>query len=430
MTSRTPSSVTALDVARIKADFPLLQRTIRDGKRLVYLDSGATSQKPSSVLDAERRFYEMHNAAVHRGAHQLGEEATDAYEGARETIARFIGAQSRDIVFTKNATEAINLVAYSLGNASFSDTAVGQSLSLQPGDRIVVTEMEHHANLIPWQELCRRTGAELAWLGVDDEGRLDLSTVDQIINDRTKVVAFTHQSNVLGTINPVAEIVARARAVRALVVLDACQSAPHMPLDVVELGVDFVTFSGHKMLGPTGIGVLWGRTEILAAMPPFLTGGSMIETVYMDHATYAEPPQRFEAGTPVAAQAVGLAAACDYLTAVGMDKVFEHEHALTGYALEGLASISGLRVIGPNNADQRGGAVSFLVDDIHAHDVGQVLDDRGVEVRVGHHCAWPLMRRFGISATTRASFYLYNDFSDVDALVESLDAAKSFFGVK
>jgi len=430
VTSRTPSSVTALDVARIKADFPLLQRTIRDGKRLVYLDSGATSQKPSSVLDAERRFYEMHNAAVHRGAHQLGEEATDAYEGARETIARFIGAQSRDIVFTKNATEAINLVAYSLGNASFSDTAVGQSLSLQPGDRIVVTEMEHHANLIPWQELCRRTGAELAWLGVDDEGRLDLSTLDQIINDRTKVVAFTHQSNVLGTINPVAEIVKRARAVRALVVLDACQSAPHMPLDVVELGVDFVTFSGHKMLGPTGIGVLWGRTEVLAAMPPFLTGGSMIETVYMDHATYAEPPQRFEAGTPVAAQAVGLAAACDYLTAVGMDKVFEHEHALTGYALEGLASIAGLRVIGPNNADQRGGAVSFLVDDIHAHDVGQVLDDRGVEVRVGHHCAWPLMRRFGIAATTRASFYLYNDFSDVDALVKSLDAAKSFFGVK
>jgi len=430
VTSRTPSSVTALDVARIKADFPLLQRTIRDGKRLVYLDSGATSQKPSSVLDAERRFYEMHNAAVHRGAHQLGEEATDAYEGARETIARFIGAQSRDIVFTKNATEAINLVAYSLGNASFSDTAVGQSLSLQPGDRIVVTEMEHHANLIPWQELCRRTGAELAWLGVDDEGRLDLSTLDQIINDRTKVVAFTHQSNVLGTINPVAEIVARARAVQALVVLDACQSAPHMPLDVVELGVDFVTFSGHKMLGPTGIGVLWGRTEILAAMPPFLTGGSMIETVYMDYATYAEPPQRFEAGTPVAAQAVGLAAACDYLTAVGMDKVFEHEHALTSYALEGLASISGLRVIGPNNADQRGGAVSFLVDDIHAHDVGQVLDDRGVEVRVGHHCAWPLMRRFGIAATTRASFYLYNEFSDVDALVESLDAAKAFFGVK
>ncbi len=430
MTSRTPSSVTALDVARIKADFPLLQRTIRDGKRLVYLDSGATSQKPSSVLDAERRFYEMHNAAVHRGAHQLGEEATDAYEGARETIARFIGAQSRDIVFTKNATEAINLVAYSLGNASFSDTAVGQSLSLQPGDRIVVTEMEHHANLIPWQELCRRTGAELAWLGVDDEGRLDLSTVDQIINDRAKVVAFTHQSNVLGTINPVAEIVARARAVRALVVLDACQSAPHMPLDVVELGVDFVTFSGHKMLGPTGIGGLWGRTEILAAMPTFLTGGSMIETVYMDHATYVDPPQRFEAGTPVAAQAVGLAAACDYLTAVGMDKVFEHEHALTSYALEGLASVSGLRVIGPNTADQRGGAVSFLVDDLHAQDVGQVLDDRGVEVRVGHHCAWPLMRRFGIAATTRASFYLYNEFSDVDALVESLDAAKSFFGVK
>ena len=430
MTSRTPLSVTTLDVTRIKADFPLLQRTIRDGKRLVYLDSGATSQKPSSVLDAERRFYEMHNAAVHRGAHQLGEEATDAYEGARETIARFIGAQAGDIVFTKNATEAINLVAYSLGNASFSDTAVGQSLSLQPGDRIVVTEMEHHANLIPWQELCRRTGAELAWLGVDDEGRLDLSTMDQVINDRTKIVAFTHQSNVLGTINPVTEIVARARAVKALVVLDACQSAPHMPLNVVELGVDFVAFSGHKMLGPTGIGVLWGRTEVLAAMPPFLTGGSMIETVYMDHATYADPPQRFEAGTPVAAQAVGLAAACDYLTAVGIDKVFDHEHALTSYALKGLASISGLRVIGPNNADHRGGAVSFLVDDIHAHDVGQVLDDRGVEVRVGHHCAWPLMRRFGIAATTRASFYLYNDFSDVDALVESLDAAKSFFGVK
>lgn len=430
MSSKLASNGTFLDVAAIKADFPILARTIRDNKKLIYLDSGATSQKPVSVLDAERTFYERHNAAVHRGAHQLGEEATDAYEQARDTIASFIGASAQDIVFTKNATEAINLVAYSISNATYGETPAEQSLSLQPGDRIVVTQMEHHANLIPWQELARRTGAELAWLGVTDEGRLDLTDIGNTINERTRIVAFTHQSNVLGTINPVESIVKSARAVGALVVLDACQSVPHMAVDVSRLDVDFVAFSGHKMLGPTGIGVLWGRRALLQAMPPFLTGGSMIETVHMDRATYAAPPQRFEAGTPVAAQAVGLAAACDYLSKIGMDSVQAHEHSLTQYALEGLSSIRGLRIIGPDTAVERGGAISFLIEGIHAHDVGQILDDRGVEVRVGHHCAWPLMRAFGIAATTRASFYLYNDTSDVDALVESIQQAQKFFGVK
>jgi cysteine desulfurase/selenocysteine lyase len=418
-----------LNALALKADFPLLARTVRDGKPLVYLDSGATSQKPRSVLDAERTFYERHNAAVHRGAHQLGEEATDAYEGARDTIAAFIGAQARDIVFTKNATESLNLIAYALSNASYASTPQEQALALAPGDRIVVTEMEHHANLVPWQELCRRTGAELAWLGVTDDGRLDIEALEAVINERTKVVAFTHQSNVLGTITPVASIVQRARAVGALVVLDACQSVPHMPVNVGELGVDLLAFSGHKMLGPTGIGVLWGRSAILDALPPFITGGSMIETVFMDHSTYAPPPQRFEAGTPVAAQAVGLAAACDYLSAVGMSAVAAHEHALTELALQQLQQIPGVRIIGPATAEQRGGAVSFLVDGIHAHDVGQVLDDRGVEVRVGHHCAWPLMRRFNIAATTRASFHVYNTEDDVHAMVEGVQAARQFFGV-
>ena len=425
----TAGLVSPLDAEALKADFPLLSRTVRDGKPLVYLDSGATSQKPSSVLDAERDFYEHHNAAVHRGAHQLGEEATDAYEAARETIAAFIGARAQDIVFTKNATESLNLIAYALGNASYASTPQEQALALSPGDRIVVTEMEHHANLVPWQELCRRTGAELTWLSVTDEGRLDISDLDAVINERTKVVAFTHQSNVLGTITPVATLVERARAVGALIVLDACQSVPHMPVDVGELGADLVAFSGHKMLGPTGIGVLWGRASVLDALPPFITGGSMIETVYMDHSTYAAPPQRFEAGTPVAAQAVGLAAACRYLSEVGMSAVAEHEHYLTSLALSALQEIPGVRIIGPATANDRGGAVSFLVDGVHAHDVGQVLDDRGVEVRVGHHCAWPLMRRFGIAATTRASFHLYNTAEDVHALVDGVQAARKFFGV-
>ncbi|GAA1454611.1 cysteine desulfurase [Nocardiopsis tropica] len=416
-----------LDVAAIREDFPILSRTVRDGRPLVYLDSGATSQKPRQVLDAEREFYERHNAAVHRGAHQLAEEATDAYESARETIARFIGGDVGEVVFTKNATEAINLVAYAMGNAATADEGL-RSLRVGPGDEIVVTEMEHHANLVPWQQLCQRTGATLRWFPVTGDGRLDLSGLDELVNERTRVVAFTHQSNVLGTVNPVAPLVARAREVGALTVLDACQSVPHMPVDVTELGVDFLAFSGHKMLGPNGIGVLWGRRELLEAMPPFISGGSMIGVVHMEYSTWAEPPQRFEAGVPMAPQAVGLAAACDYLSKVGMERVAEHEHELTGYALERVGALEGVRIVGPTEAVDRGGAVSFVVDDIHPHDLGQVLDDRGVEVRVGHHCAWPLHRTLGITASTRASFYLYNTLEDVDALVEAIRAAQKFFG--
>jgi cysteine desulfurase / selenocysteine lyase len=418
-----------LDVAAIREDFPILSRTVRDGRPLVYLDSGATSQKPRQVLDAEREFYERHNAAVHRGAHQLAEEATDAYESARETIARFIGGDVGEVVFTKNATEAINLVAYAMGNAATADEGL-RSLRVGPGDEIVVTEMEHHANLVPWQQLCQRTGATLRWFPVTGDGRLDLSGLDELVNERTRVVAFTHQSNVLGTVNPVAPLVARAREVGALTVLDACQSVPHMPVDVTELGVDFLAFSGHKMLGPNGIGVLWGRRELLEAMPPFITGGSMIGVVHMEYSTWAEPPQRFEAGVPMAPQAVALAAACDYLSKVGMDQVAAHEHALTEYALEQVGALEGVRIVGPTEAVDRGGAVSFVVDDIHPHDLGQVLDDRGVEVRVGHHCAWPLHRKLGIPASTRASFYLYNTLEDVDALVEAIRAAQKFFGTR
>ena len=418
-----------LDVGKLRADFPILSRRVRDNKPLVYLDSGATSQRPRQVLDAERNFLEQHNAAVHRGAHQLAEEATDAYESARARIAAFVGAEPGELVFTKNATEGINLVAYSLGNASIGqvDPEVAARFALGPGDEIVVTEMEHHANLVPWQELCRRTGATLRWFGVTDDGRLDLDT--DPITERTKVVAFAHQSNVLGTVNPVAELVRRARAVNALVVLDACQSVPHAPVNFTALGVDFAVFSGHKMLGPSGVGVLYGREELLAAMPPFLTGGSMIELVRMESSSYAPPPQRFEAGVPMTSQAVGLASAVDYLTAIGMDRVAEHERILTEAALAGLAEVPGVRIIGPTDTHERGGAVSFLVNEVHAHDVGQVLDDYGVAVRVGHHCAWPLHRRFGVAATVRASFAVYNTLDEVDKLIEGVRAARAFFGV-
>jgi cysteine desulfurase/selenocysteine lyase len=425
-----PGVLGPVDIDRIRADFPILDRTVRDGKPLVYLDSGATSQRPVPVIDAEQEFVTGHNAAVHRGAHQLAEEATDFYEAARERIAAFIGAPSTDeVIFTKNATESINLVAYSLGNATFSDEPAAQRFRLGPGDEIVVTEMEHHANLIPWQELCRRTGATLRWFTVTDDFRLDLSAIDDLINPRTRVVAFTHQSNVLGTVNPVEVLVAAAQRVGALTVLDACQSVPHMPVDVAALGVDFAAFSGHKMLGPSGVGVLYGRHELLAAMPPFLTGGSMIEQVFIDHATYAAPPARFEAGVPMTSQAVGLGAAVDYLQTVGMRAVAEHEAALTGYALQELSAIPGVRIIGPSNTVARGGAVSFLVDGVHAHDVGQILDDAGVQVRVGHHCAWPLHRRFGIAATVRASFAIYNTLAEVDALTSAVRDSQRFFGV-
>ena len=447
MTSVQTPVAGLLDVERLRGEFPILSRAGRGGSRLVYLDSGATSQKPYAVLDAERGFYEQHNAAVHRGAHLLAEEATDAYEAARASIAAFIGARVDELVFTKNATEALNLVSYSFSNAT-AKAAQGRSLPpgadrfvLAPGDEIVVTEMEHHANLVPWQEVCDKTGAVLRWIGVDDDGRLDLDHpehgLDAVLGPRTRVVALTHQSNVLGTVTPVTRVADAAHAVGALVVLDACQSVPHMPVNVADLGVDYIAFSGHKMLGPSGIGVLWGRYELLESMPPFLSGGSMIEIVRMEGSTFAAPPQRFEAGVPMAAQAVGLGAAVHYLEALrsadrtlsGMAAVAAHEHALTAYALESLADVDGVRVVGPSDATSRGSAVSFVVDGVHAHDVGQVLDDRGVEVRVGHHCAWPLHRRFGIAATTRATFYVYNSPADVDDLVSAVRHAQSFFGV-
>jgi len=427
-----------LDVDKVRADFPILSRTVRNGNRLVYLDSGATSQKPYAVLDAERNFYERHNAAVHRGAHLLAEEATDAYEAARSAIAGLIGAADRELVFTKNATEALNLVSYAFSNAT-AKAAHGAALPdgserfiLVPGDEIVVTEMEHHANLVPWQELCDKTGAVLRWIGVDDDGRLDLEHPEHglsaVLGKRTKVVALTHQSNVLGTVTPVRLVADAAHAVGALVVLDACQSVPHLPVDVHELGVDVLAFSGHKMLGPSGVGVLWGRYDLLEAMPPFLTGGSMIEVVRMEGSTFAPPPQRFEAGVPMAAQAVGLAAACDYLTALGMERVTAQEHALTEALLAGLAQRPWVRVIGPVDGQDRSGAVAFVIDGIHPHDVGQILDDAGVAVRVGHHCAWPLHRRMGVTATTRASFAAYNTVAEVEALLTALDRVPVIFG--
>jgi cysteine desulfurase/selenocysteine lyase len=416
------------ELARIRAGFPILSRTVRDGKPLVYLDSGATSQRYAGALDAERAFSEQVNAAVHRGAHQLSEEATDAYEGARATVARFVGGADDEVVFTKNATESLNLVAYAFSN-SVAGQAKDPRLTLGEGDEVLVTEMEHHANLVPWQEVARRTGATLRWVGVTDEGRLDLSSLEGLLSERTKVFAFTHVSNVLGTINPVRELVDAARAVDAVTVLDACQSAPHLALDVADLGVDFAAFSGHKMFGPTGIGVLWGRGELLEAMPPFLTGGSMIETVHMDHSTYAPPPQRFEAGSPNSAQAVGLAAAIDYLGEIGMDRVAAHEHALTERLLAGLAERPWVRIVGPATPLDRVGAVAFDVAGVHSHDVGQVVDDQGVAVRVGHHCAWPLHRRMGVTATTRASLAAYTTPDEVDTFLEALNKVPEVFGL-
>lgn len=408
------------NVAEVRKDFPIFERTIRDGKKLVYLDSGATSQKPFSVIEAESNFYKFHNAAVHRGAHQLAEEATDAYEGARLKVAQFIGAREEQVVFTKGATESLNLVAYAMGNAE-----PGTRFALTSKDKIVVTEMEHHANLIPWQQLAARTGARLSWFEVTPDGRLDLSNINSVITEDTKVVALTHQSNVLGTINPLQAIVARAHEVGAVVVLDACQSAPHMPIDVLALGVDFLVFSGHKALGPTGVGVLW--SSLLDDLPPFLYGGSMIESVTMTSATWAPAPRKFEAGVPNMAQAVGLGAAIDYLVGVGIKNVHDHEVVLTKYLIEKLLQVPGLKIVGPTDFDSRGGTVSFTVGDIHPHDLGQYVDSQGVAVRTGHHCAWPLTRKLGVPATTRASLYLYNDESDCDALFDAILGAQKYF---
>ncbi|MCX4757434.1 cysteine desulfurase [Kitasatospora purpeofusca] len=411
-----------LDTDAIRKDFPVLQRVLHDGKPLVYLDNAATSQKPRQVLDALNAYYERHNANVHRGVHVLAEEATALYEGARDKVAAFVNAPSRnEVVFTKNASESLNLVANML-------TWADEPYRVDAESEIVITEMEHHSNIVPWQLLSQRTGAKLKWFGLTDEGRLDLSNIDELITEKTKVVSFTLVSNLLGTVNPVEAIVRKAQSVGALVVIDASQAAPHMVLDVQALEADFVAFTGHKMLAPTGIGVLWGRQELLEDLPPFLGGGEMIETVTMGSSTYAPAPHKFEAGTPPIAQAVGLGAAVDYLTGIGMERIAAHEHAITEYALERLLEVPDLRIIGPRTAVDRGAAISFTLGDIHPHDVGQVLDEQGIAVRVGHHCARPVCLRYGIPATTRASFYLYSTPGEVDALVEGLHHVRNFFG--
>lgn len=413
--------MTGFDVNAIREQFPILQRTVRGDKPLVYLDSGATSQRPLPVWKAEEEFVLHTNAPVHRGSYQLAEEADDAYESARQAIAAFVGADRDEIAFTKNATEALNEVAYVLSDERAGDLYVGE------GDTVVITELEHHANLVPWQELCARTGATLKWYSMTEDGRIDLDSLE--LDDSVKVVAFTHQSNVTGAVADVDELVRRARAVDAMVVLDACQSVPHMAVDFHALDVDFAAFSGHKMCGPSGVGVLYGKDELLKKLPPFLTGGSMIEIVKMEETTFAEPPTRFEAGTQMTSQVVGLGAAVKFLEDVGMDNIHAHEKKLTERALRQLKEISGLRIIGPETTENRGGAISFTVEGVHPHDLGQVLDDHGVSIRVGHHCAWPLHRACGAQSTARASFYLYNTEEEVDKLVDAIKAAREFFGV-
>ena len=421
------------EVLRIRNDFPVLGQMV-NGRPLVYLDSGATSQNPLSVIEAEQEFYEQRNAAVHRGAHFLAVEATEVFEDARQTVADFIGADYSETVWTSNATEGLNLVSYALSNAALwaaqgRGDARLKDLGIGPGDQIVVTEMEHHANLIPWQELAFRTGATLRYIPINDAGSLQMDEAADILGSRTKVLAFTHASNVLGTINPVQELVELGRKAGALVVLDACQSAPHLPLDVKALDVDFAVFSGHKMLAPTGIGVLYGKQEILDILPPFLTGGSMITTVTMDRAEYLPAPQRFEAGTQRISQAVALAAAANYLTETGLERVHRWESELGQRMVAGLENIPGIRVLGPAAGQERIGLAAFAVEGVHAHDVGQFLDSQGIAVRVGHHCAQPLHRRLGLTATTRASAYLYNTTDDVDAFLESVAEVRSYFRV-
>ena len=422
------------DVETIRKDFPILSRRLhtdeagQGGVPLIYLDSANTSQKPQVVIDAISEHFEVHNANVARAVHTLGSESTLAYEGARDAVARLINAPSRnEVIFTKNSSEALNLVAYSLGNSA--GRPVGSMFPLLgPGDEVVISEMEHHSNIVPWQVLCQRTGATLRWFKITDEGRLDLSGLDTLVNAKTKIVSYVHQSNILGTQNPVAPIVSRAHQVGALVMLDASQSVPHMPVNVADLGVDFVAFTGHKMVGPTGIGVLWGRSELLNSMPPFLGGGEMTETVSMDGSTYAEVPHRFEAGTPPIAEAIALGTAVRYLTEIGLENIQAHEHRLVEYALPRLHEVPGLTIIGPDSTEARGGTISFSLDGIHPHDIGQYLDELGIAVRVGHHCARPTCVRFGVPATTRVSFYLYNTEAEIDALIDGLHQVVRFFG--
>ncbi|GAB3419789.1 cysteine desulfurase [Flindersiella endophytica] len=419
----TVSGLDPQELDRIRKDFPVLERVLPNGQPLVYLDSANTSQKPRHVIETLDEHYERHNANVARAMHTLGQESTEAFEAARTKIAEFVKAPSVDeVIFTKNASEALNLVANTL---AWADAPYG----VKAGDEIVITEMEHHSNIVPWQLLSQRTGATLKWFGFTEEGRLDLSNVDELINERTKVVSLVYVSNMLGTVNPVREIAQRAHEVGALVVVDASQAVPQLPVDFSTLGADFVAFTGHKMCGPTGIGVLWGRRELLVQLPPFLGGGEMIEVVRMERSTYAPPPYKFEAGTPPIAQAIGLGAAVDYLSAIGMDNVAAHEQAILAYALDGLKSVSGLTVLGPQEAVDRGGAISFEIDGVHPHDVAQVLDELGVAVRAGHHCAWPAHRRLGVQASTRASFYLYTTTAEIDALVDGVEQVKKFFKV-
>ena len=408
----------SFDVEHLRADFPILEREV-DGRPLVYLDSANTSHKPRCVVEAIEDHYLNHNANVARAMHVLGAEATAAFEGGRQAIATFIGAgRPEEVIFTKNASEALNLCAYTLGTR------------LRPGDEIVISVMEHHSNIVPWQLLAERTGATLRWFDVTDEGRLDLAgaAATGLVNERTKIISVAYVSNVLGTVNPVREIVALGHAVGATVVLDASQAVPQLPVDVVDLGADLVAFTGHKMVGPTGIGVLWGRYDLLAELPPFLGGGEMIEVVKMTGSTFAAPPHRFEAGTPPIAQAVGLGAAVGYLSAIGMAAIAAHEQEITAYALEGLQTVPGLRILGPSEPVDRGGAVAFTLPDIHPHDISQLLDSRGIAVRGGHHCARPLHERFGVQSSTRASFYLYTTKPEIDALVDGLGYTQRFFG--
>jgi cysteine desulfurase/selenocysteine lyase len=407
----------------IRKDFPILERRLANDQALVYLDSANTSQKPQVVIDAMVDHLERHNANVARAMHQLGAESTAAFEEARDKVASFLNAPSRDeIIFTKNASEGLNLVANTMAWAG--------PLEVRAGDRVVITEMEHHSNIVPWQLLTERKGAELRWFGITDDGQLDLSDIDELITENTKVVSLVWVSNMLGTVNPVAEIARRAHEVGAVVVLDASQAAPQLPVDVQAVDADFLVFTGHKVTGPTGIGVLWGKADLLGQLPPFLGGGEMIETVTMQRSTYAGIPHKFEAGTPPIVEAVGLGTALDYISEIGLEHIHRHEQTITAHLLDGLETLPGVTVLGPRDATQRGGAVSFEVDGVHPHDVAQILDSRGIAVRAGHHCAKPAHARFGVQSSTRASSYLYTTPAEIDALVEGISYTQKYFKVR
>jgi len=415
-----------LDVELIRKDFPILSREVH-GVPLVYLDSANSAQKPQVVIDSEADLYANHYANVARAVHTLGSEVTHAYEGARDKVAAFLNAPRREeVIFTRNITEALNLLAYSLSNATTFPGA--DKFRLGPGDEIVVTEMEHHSNIVPWQQLAQRTGATFRWIPLTDDGRLVEEAIDEVINERTKVVSFVYQSNALGTINPVKRIIARAKAVGAVSIVDAAQAAPHIPLEVQDLGADFVAFTGHKLYGPSGVGVLWGRYDLLAELPPFLGGGEMIETVDMTRSTFAAPPHRFEAGTPMIAQAVALGTAVDYVTGLGIENIRDHEHEITGYALQALQTVPDLRIIGPVENVDRGATIAFALKGVHPHDVAQLLDENGIAVRAGHHCARPVCVRYGIPATTRASFGVYTTTDEIDALMRGVERVQKMFG--